>query len=142
MTTQPDARPARLFYDRDADLGRLASRRIAVLGFGSQGHAHALNLRDSGLEVVVGLRPESNGVTAARRAGLPVMPVAEAVAGAGVVMVLVPDPVHRTLFEAEIGPNLTPGATLLFAHGFSVRFGQVSLPDDVDVGLVAPMPLA
>jgi ketol-acid reductoisomerase len=138
VTTAPNAGPARLLYDRDADLDLIRERRIAIIGFGSQGHAHALNLTDSGLEVIVGLRPDSPRREAAIAAGLEVATPAQAAREAEIVMVLAPDPDHRALFETDLRPGLAPGKSLLFAHGFSVRFGQVVAPRDVDVSLVAP----
>ena len=127
-----------LYYDHDADPSHLDGRTVAVLGYGSQGHAHALNLHDSGVDVIVGLRPESDGWTAAKAEGLRVATVAEAVRAASVVMVLVPDTAQAGVYEREIGPNLEPGDLLLFAHGFSIRFGRIQPPEGVDVAMVAP----
>ena len=126
------------FYDDDADLSVIQGKKVAVIGYGSQGHAHALNLRDSGVEVVVGLREGSRSVAKAEEAGLPVKPIAEAVAWADVVTVLAPDQVQAELYRSEIEPNLRPGAALLFAHGFNVHFGYIRPAQDIDVIMVAP----
>jgi ketol-acid reductoisomerase len=116
----------------------LSGRRIAVIGYGSQGHAHALNLRDSGQDVVVGLRPESRGRAAATSAGLRVMRSHEAAAWADVIMMLTPDQHQGAVYKTEIAPALRAGKALLFAHGFSIHFGQVQPPSDVDVAMIAP----
>ncbi|HTM71320.1 MAG TPA: NAD(P)-binding domain-containing protein, partial [Luteimonas sp.] len=116
----------------------LASSRIAVLGYGSQGRAHALNLRDSGLDVVVGLRPNGPTWHKAKADGFEVVEPAEAVKGADLVAVLTPDMVQPTLYKESIEPNIKPGAALLFAHGFNVHFGQIAPRADIDVILVAP----
>lgn len=129
---------AKVFYDTDVTPGLLRGRKVAVLGYGSQGHAHALNLRDAGYNVVVGVRPGSLGWESAVRDGLDVASVAEAVRAAQVVMVLLPDTVHREVYERDVRPGLTAGKLLLFAHGFSVHYGQVVPPPGVDVGLLAP----
>jgi ketol-acid reductoisomerase len=129
---------ARMYYDKDVDPKALEGQRVAVIGYGSQGHAHALNLRDSGVDVVVGLKPGSKSQAIAEQAGLLVTSVAEAVAGADVVMILVPDTAQKALYDAEIEPNLRPGTLLLFAHGFNIRFGRILPPADVDLGMVAP----
>ena len=123
---------AEKFYDDDADLSVIQGKKVAVIGYGSQGHAHALNLRDSGVEVVVGLREGSRSVAKAEEAGLPVKPIAEAVAWADVVTVLAPDQVQAELYRSEIEPNLRPGAALLFAHGFNVHFGYIRPAQDID----------
>lgn len=128
----------RLFYDPDATLDRLRDRRIAVIGFGSQGHAHALNLRDSGLDVSVGLYGGSCSWRKAEEAGLTVLPVREAAKQSDVVMILVPDTMQAKLYEDEIAPHMSEGKTLMFAHGFNVRFCQIVPPADVDVSMVAP----
>ncbi|MGQ0538522.1 MAG: ketol-acid reductoisomerase [Gemmatimonadaceae bacterium] len=128
----------RLFYDADADLERLRHRRIAIIGFGSQGHAHALNLRDSGLDVRVGLYSGSGSAAKARGAGLNVSSVADAARQADMIMLLVPDTVQRHVFDAHIREHLTPGKTLMFAHGFNVHFGEIAPPAGVDVSMVAP----
>ena len=127
-----------VYYDSDADPSLINARKVAVIGFGSQGHAHALNLKDSGVDVVVGLREGSRRTGTAQDAGLRVLPPAEAVAWADLTMVLVPDQHQAKLYEAAIAPNLTAGDALFFAHGFSVHFGYVEPPADVDVAMVAP----
>jgi ketol-acid reductoisomerase len=127
-----------MFYDDDADLTLLDGRTVAVIGFGSQGHAHALNLKDSGVDVVVGLREGSESAGAARDAGLEVLPVAEAASRGRIVAMLVPDELHRTVFEEEVGDGIAEDDLLLFGHGFSVHYGEVEPPPGVDVALVAP----
>lgn len=129
---------AELFYDDDADLALIQSKKVAVLGYGSQGHAHALSLRDSGVDVRVGLKPGSASADKARAEGLPVTDPATACAEADVIVVLVPDPAQRGLYAEAIEPNLTAGKALLFAHGFNIRFGYITPPADVDVIMVAP----
>jgi ketol-acid reductoisomerase len=127
-----------MFYDDDADLDRLSGKTVAVIGYGSQGHAHALNLRDSGVSVVVGLRPSSASVAAARAEGLEVLPPAEAAAKGDLVMILTPDELQARLHREEIADGLSEGDTLLFAHGFAIHFGQVVPPPGVDVIMCAP----
>jgi ketol-acid reductoisomerase len=122
---------------RDGNL-ELLNGTVAVIGYGSQGHAHALNLRDSGVDVVVGLRSDSSSVAKAEEAGLTVKPIADAVKGAAFVMILLPDHVQRTVYAEEIEPNLEEGATLLFAHGFNIHFGYITPPEGHDVIMVAP----
>jgi ketol-acid reductoisomerase len=122
---------------RDGDLS-LLDGTVAVVGFGSQGHAHALNLHDSGVEVVVGLREGSGSRAAAEEAGVEVRPIADAVRGARVVALLVPDHVQKGVWDAEVAPNLEPGAAVLFAHGLNVHFGRIDPPEDHDVIMVAP----
>ncbi len=129
---------ANLYYDSDADLELLAAKKIAILGYGSQGHAHALNLQDSGCQVAVGLRSGSASWAAAEKAGLTVMPVAEAAAWAEVITVLVPDTAQPALYRQAIAPHLQAGDTLMFAHGFNIRFSQILPPPDVDVSMIAP----
>ena len=129
---------AEKFYDNDADLSVIQSKRVAVIGYGSQGHAHALNLRDSGVEVVVGLREGSSSVAKAEEAGLTVKPIAEAVAWADVVTILAPDQVQAALYTEQIEPNLKDGAALLFAHGFNIHFGYIEPAAGHDVIMVAP----
>ena len=129
---------AKLFYDQDADLQRLAGRPIAIIGFGSQGHAHALNLRDSGLDVRVGLPRSSKSRQKAEAAGLRVLDVADAAAEAQVVMMLVPDTSQRAVYDEAIAPHMSAGKTLMFAHGFNIRFGEIKPPAGVDVSMVAP----
>src|SRR6202171_5952502 len=128
----------KLFYDADADVGRLAGKRVAIIGYGSQGHAHALNLNDSGVDVVVGLREDSRSNDAARKAGLSVASVSDATAQSKVIMILTPDTGQARLYCDHIQPHLGPGKTLMFAHGFNIRFGQIIAPAGVDVSMVAP----
>src|SRR5688572_27023912 len=127
-----------MFYDDDADLSLLDGKTVAILGYGSQGHAHAGNLRDSGVSVVVGLRSDSSSRPRAEEAGFEVLETAEAVRRGDIVMVLLPDHVQGPIYAQDIAPNLEAGNTLLFAHGFSVHFDQVKPPADVDVAMVAP----
>jgi ketol-acid reductoisomerase len=127
-----------MLYDDDADLRKLEGKTVSIIGYGSQGHAHALNLRDSGVNVIVGLRPDSASVAKAREQELTVMSPDEAAAKGDVVMILVPDELQGDLFRDEIAPGLVPGNALVFAHGFSVHFGQVIPPAGVDCFLVAP----
>jgi ketol-acid reductoisomerase len=127
-----------VIYDQDADLGRLDGRTVAVLGYGSQGHAHALNLQDSGVEVVVGLRAGSSSADKARRDGVRVESISNAASLGDVVMVLLPDEKQAEVWEAEIRDGIAPGNLLMFAHGFSVHFGQIDPGPEVDVGMVAP----
>jgi ketol-acid reductoisomerase len=129
---------ARMYYDADADPDALTGRPIAVLGYGSQGHAHTLNLRDSGHDVRVGLLETSRSRAAAEAEGLRVLTPAKACEEADVIMVLTPDTVQRHLYADAIGPNLRPGDALLFAHGFNIHFGYITPPADVDVAMVAP----
>lgn len=130
--------PAKVYYENDAGLDALAGKTVAIIGYGSQGHAHALNLRDSGIDVVVGLHGGSTSRAKAEAAGLRVLPVAEAVREAEVIMVLVPDHIQKRLYEEEIEPNLTPGKTLMFAHGFNIHFGAIVPPPGIDVAMIAP----
>jgi ketol-acid reductoisomerase len=129
---------ATIFYDKDCDLSLIRAKKVAILGYGSQGHAHALNLHDSGVDVRVGLPSASKSVAKARAAGLKVVPVAEAAAWADVVMILVPDTSQAKLYLNEIAPHLGPGKTLMFAHGFNIRFGTITPRADVDVSMIAP----
>jgi ketol-acid reductoisomerase len=129
---------ANIYYDEDADLGLLEGKDLAVIGYGSQGHAHALNLKDSGCKVAVGLHEGSQSWTKAETAGLKVMSVAKASAWADVVMILVPDHIQAKLYNEEIAPGLKAGDTLMFAHGFNIRFYQIVPPADVDVSMIAP----
>ena len=128
----------RLFYDNDAALERLRGRPIAIIGFGSQGHAHALNLKESGLDVKVGLYAGSRSWAKAEQAGLTVLPVADAADAAEVIMILTPDTTQPKLYEEEIAPRMRAGKTLMFAHGFNVRYCQIVPPPNVDVSMVAP----
>ena len=128
----------KLFYDADADVSRLKGRRVAVIGYGSQGHAHSLNLKDSGVDVVVGLRENSRSAEAADRAGLSVASVRDATAQSQLIMILTPDTGQARLYCDHIQPVLSPGKTLMFAHGFNIRFGQIIPPAGVDVSMVAP----
>ncbi|HWI66061.1 MAG TPA: ketol-acid reductoisomerase [Symbiobacteriaceae bacterium] len=129
---------ARMFYESDADMRHLTGKKIAVIGYGSQGHAHALNLKESGFDVTVGLRPGRSSWSRAEAAGLKVATVSEAAARADVIMLLINDEKQGAVFEAEILPHLKPGKALGFGHGFAVHFGQVVAPKDVDVFMVAP----
>src|SRR5215472_10635004 len=125
-------------YDRDADLSRLRSHKIAILGFGSQGHAHALNLRDSGMEVCVGLRKGSPSWEKAAKQGLPVFDTAEAARRSDIVMMLVPDEMGSEIYESEVAPQLTPGKYLAFGHGFNIHFKFIKPPAGVNVFMIAP----
>jgi ketol-acid reductoisomerase len=127
-----------VYYDKDCDLSLIKNKKVAVLGYGSQGHAHACNLQDSGVDVTVGLRTGSSSVTKAQAHGLKVADMAESVAGADVVMVLAPDEIHADLYRDVIEPNLQEGATLAFAHGFSIHYNQVVPRKDLDVIMIAP----
>ena len=129
---------ARMYYDQDANLDLLAGKTVAIIGYGSQGHAHALNLKDSGVNVVVGLYEGSKSVAKAEAAGLKVLSVSEAAKVADLIMILLPDEVQKAIYEAEIAPNLAEGNVLLFAHGFNINFGQIVPPSTVDVVMVAP----
>jgi ketol-acid reductoisomerase len=128
----------KIYYDADADLALIRGRKVAILGYGSQGHAHALNLRDSGVDVRVGLPASSKSRAKAQADGLTVNEPAAACAWADVIMVLVPDTVQAQLYKEAIRPNLSAGKTLMFAHGFNVRFGTLDLPKDIDVSMIAP----
>ena len=127
-----------MLYDDDADLGRLNGKTVAIIGYGSQGHAHALNLKESGVNVVVGLRSDSASVAKAKEQGLEVLEPAEAAAKGDLVMILVPDELQGDLYRSDIAPGIKPGNALVFAHGFSVHFGQIVPPAGVDCFLVAP----
>lgn len=129
---------ARLYYDNDADLSLLDGKTVAIIGYGSQGHAHALNLHDSGVEVIVGLHEGSKSREKAAADGLTVYSVAEAAEKADIIMVLVPDTKQAAIYEESIAPYLKPGDTLMFAHGFNIRYEQIQPPDFVDVSMVAP----
>ena len=129
---------AEMFYDDDADLSLIQGKKVAVIGYGSQGHAHSLSLRDSGVDVRIGLQPGSKSRAKAEAEGLKVMTPAEAAAEADVVVILAPDQHQRKLYADEIAPNLEAGNTLVFGHGFNIRFGYITPPEDVDVFMVAP----
>ena len=129
---------AKLFYDSDADLNLLKGKTIAIIGYGSQGHAHALNLKDSGIEVVVGLYEGSRSAKKAAEDGLEVLDVSSAAAKADWIMVLLPDEFQKDVYKTEIAPNLKSGKVLSFAHGFNIRFGLINPPKDVDVVMIAP----
>ncbi|MFL0606479.1 ketol-acid reductoisomerase [Cylindrospermopsis raciborskii] len=129
---------ARMYYDEDANLDFLAGKTVAIIGYGSQGHAHALNLKDSGVNVIVGLYPGSKSIIKAEAAGLTVKNVADAAKAADLIMILLPDEVQKTIYTNEILPNLEAGNILAFAHGFNIHFGQIVPPGDVDVIMVAP----
>jgi ketol-acid reductoisomerase len=129
---------ATIYYDKDADLALIRGKRVAIVGYGSQGHAHALNLTDSGVSVKVGLPATSKSLAKAKAAGLEVAPVSEVAAWADVIMVLAPDTVQAALYETEIAPHLAAGKTLMFAHGFNIRFGTIAPRQDIDVTMIAP----
>lgn len=126
------------YYEKDGNLGLLKGKTIGVVGYGSQGHAHALNQRDSGMDVVVGLYPGSKSWAKAEAAGLKVMTVAEMTKAADFIMILVSDHIQAELYNSEIKPNLAPGKTIMFAHGFNIHFGFIAPPEGVDVSMVAP----
>ena len=126
------------FYEKDGNLDYLKGRTVAIIGYGSQGHAHALNLRDSGVDVVVGLYPGSKSWAKAEAAGLKAMTVADAAKAADVIMMLVPDHTQADIYNESIAPHMTPGKTLMFAHGFNIHFQQIAPPPGVDVSMVAP----
>ena len=127
-----------MYYNEDANLDLLKGKKIAVIGYGSQGHAHALNLKDSGCDVVVGLYEGSKSVEKAQKAGLTVLPTAEAAKVADIIMMLIPDEKQAATYKKDIAPNLSAGKALAFAHGFNIHFGQIVPPADVDVFMVAP----
>jgi ketol-acid reductoisomerase len=127
-----------VYYDKDADLTLIRSKKVTIVGYGSQGHAHANNLKDSGVAVTVGLRPNSPSAIKATNAGLTVKPMAEAVAEADVVMILAPDEHQAKLYRDVLAPNIKQGATLAFAHGFNIHFGQIEPREDLDVIMIAP----
>ncbi len=130
--------PAEIFYDDDADLSLIQGRKVAVIGYGSQGHAHALSLRDSGVDVRIGLKEGSKSRAKAEEEGLRVLTPAQAAAEADLVSIQAPDTVQRSLYAEDIAPNLKPGDALFFSHGFNIRYGYIQPPSDVDVVLVAP----
>ncbi len=128
----------KIYYDQDASATLIQNKRVAIIGYGSQGHAHALNLADSGVTVTVGLRPSSPSAEEARAAGLSVAPIEEAAAWADVMMMLIPDQVQPAVYASHIAPHLTPGKALGFGHGFNIHYGQIEPPPEVDVFMVAP----
>jgi len=128
----------RRFYEKDGSLAPLQGKTIAIIGYGSQGHAHALNLRDSGIKVVVGLYPGSKSKAKAEATGLQVLPVAEAAKTGDVVMMLLPDHLQGDVYEKDIAPHMKKGKTLMFAHGFNIHFGGIKPPADIDVSMIAP----
>ncbi len=127
-----------MLYDDDADLTLLDGKTVAIIGYGSQGHAHALNLKDSGVDVIVGLRPDSPSVGQAREHGLEVLPVVEASSRGDLVMILLPDERHHDVWESDIRDGIAQGNMILFGHGFSIHYGEIEPPPGVDVGMVAP----
>jgi ketol-acid reductoisomerase len=129
---------AKMYYDQDANIDLIRKKKVAIIGYGSQGHAHALNLKDSAVDVVVGLPATSKSIEKARAAGLQVMSVADAAKWADVVMMLIPDQHQAQVFKADIEQHLTKGKTLMFAHGFAIRFNWIVPPKDVDVSMIAP----
>ena len=129
---------AQIWYENDGDLSVLEGKKVAIIGYGSQGHAHALNLRDSGVDVVVGLRPTSKSVEHAKEQGLEVKSVPEAAAEADIIMILAPDQYQRTIWANDIEPNIKPGAAIAFAHGFNIHYGYIKAPEDVNVIMCAP----
>ena len=128
----------KIYYAQDCDLNRLNGKTVAIMGYGSQGHAHALNLKESGVKVVVGLYEGSKSIPLAQKAGLEVMTVAEAAKAADVIMILLPDEIQAKVYNEEIKPYLTAGKTLAFAHGFNIHFNLIEPPKDVDVIMIAP----
>ena len=129
---------ARMYYEKDCDISKLNGRKISIIGYGSQGHAHAMNLKDSGCDVCVGLREGSKNWANAEKAGLKVMTVAEAAKWGDIVMILINDEVQAAVYKKDIAPNLEPGNALMFAHGFNIHFKQIVPPKDVDVLMIAP----
>ena len=129
---------ARMYYEKDCDISKLNGRKISIIGYGSQGHAHAMNLKDSGCDVCVGLREGSKNWANAEKAGLKVMTVAEAAKWGDIVMILINDEVQASVYKKDIAPNLEPGNALMFAHGFNIHFKQIVPPKDVDVLMIAP----
>ena len=128
----------KIYYDKDADLSLIKRKHVAIVGYGSQGHAHANNLRDSGVKVTVGLRKGGTSWNKAKNAGIPVKPVADAVKGADLVMILLPDEHHADVYRSDIEPGIKKGATLAFAHGFNIHFKQIEPRADLDVIMIAP----
>src|SRR4029079_7202746 len=130
--------PATVYYENDADLGLIADKLVAILGYGSQGHAHALNLKDSVIDVVFGLGAGAKRQERAEAAGLRVLPTADAVREADIIMVLLPDTAQKKVYDAEIAPHLSDGNSLAFAHGFNIHFDQIAPASGVDVWMIAP----
>ena len=128
----------KMYYDSDCNLGFLDGKTVAVIGYGSQGHAHALNLKESGVNVVVGLRSDSASCEKAKAAGLKVMEVADAAKAGDMIMMLVPDEKAADIYEESVAPNLKEGNALMFAHGFNIHFLQITPPKNIDVLMVAP----
>jgi ketol-acid reductoisomerase len=129
---------AKLYHDNDADLALIQAKKVAIIGYGSQGHAHALNLTDSGVQVRVGLPDTSKSKAKAEAAGVKVVPVADAAAWGDVIMILIPDTTQPQVYKRDIAPHLSPGKTLMFAHGFNIRFGTITPPANIDVSMIAP----
>ena len=129
---------ATIYYDKDADLSLIQGKKVAVIGYGSQGHAHTLNLKDSGVDVRVGLRGGSKSAAKAEASGVKVLSIADAAAWADVIMMLSPDTTQGAIYKADIEPNLKPGKMLMFAHGFNIRFGTIQPPANIDVTMIAP----
>ena len=129
---------AKIYYDQDADLDLLNGKKIAIVGYGSQGHAHALNLQDSGMDVRVGLYEGSKSWPEAEAAGLNVKTTADACAEADIIMILAPDTKQPAIYRESVAPHLAPGKTLMFGHGFNIRYGQIIPPEYVDVSMIAP----
>ena len=129
---------ANVYYEADCDGSIIRGRKVAVIGYGSQGHAHALNLKESGVEVCVGLRDGSSSAAKATQAGLTVKSIADASAWADLIMILAPDTEQKSIFDEHIAPNLQPGDAIAFAHGFNVRFGRIAAPEGVDCIMIAP----
>jgi ketol-acid reductoisomerase len=129
---------ATIYYDKDADLSLIQGKKVAVIGYGSQGHAHTLNLKDSGVDVRVGLRPGSTSAAKAEASGVKVQSIPEAAAWADVIMMLSPDTTQGAIYKSDIEPNLKPGKMLMFAHGFNIRFGTIQPPANIDVTMIAP----
>ena len=134
----PITMAAQIWYENDGDLSVLEGKKVAIIGYGSQGHAHALNLRDSGVDVVVGLRPTSKSVEHAKEQGLEVKSVPEAAAEADIIMILAPDQYQRTIWANDIEPNIKPGAAVAFAHGFNIHYGYIKPSEDHPIFMVAP----
>jgi ketol-acid reductoisomerase len=133
-----ETKMANVYYEQDADKSFLKGKQVAIIGYGSQGHAHALNLRDSGVNVVVGLYDGSPSAERAKEEGLKVMSVADAAKTSDVIMILLPDEKQKKIYNESILPHLRPGQTLMFAHGFNIHFGQIQPPKTIDVSMIAP----